>query len=62
VAADKAYDTRGWVAAVRQTGITPHIVPNDFGCGGSAIGARTRRHRGYRLSHRKRQLVEQAFG
>jgi len=62
VAADKAYDTRAWVAAVRQMGITPHVVPNAFGLGGSAIDARTTRHPGYRLSHRKRQLVEQAFG
>ncbi len=62
VAADKAYDTRAWVAAVRQMGITPHVVPNTFGLGGSAIDARTTRHPGYRLSHRKRQLVEQAFG
>ena len=62
VAADKAYDTRAWVAAVRQMGITPHVVPNAFGYGGSAIDARTTRHPGYRLSHRKRQLVEQAFG
>jgi transposase len=62
VAADKAYDTRAWVAAVRRMGITPHVVPNEFGYGGSAIDARTTRHPGYRLSHRKRQLVEQAFG
>lgn len=62
VAADKAYDTRAWVAAVRQMGITPHVVANEFGYGGSAIDARTTRHPGYRLSHRKRQLVEQAFG
>jgi len=62
VAADKAYDTRAWVGAVRRMGITPHVVPNAFGYGGSAIDARTTRHPGYRLSHRKRQLVEQAFG
>jgi transposase len=62
VAADKAYDTRAWVAAVRQMGITPHVVSNVFGLAGSAIDARTTRHPGYRLSHRKRQLVEQAFG
>jgi transposase len=62
VAADKAYDTRAWVAAVRQMGITPHVVQNEFGYGGSAIDARTTRHPGYRRSHQKRQLVEQAFG
>ena len=62
VAADKAYDVRAWVAAVRRMGITPHVAQNEFGYGGSAIDARTTRHAGYRWSHRKRKLVEQAFG
>jgi len=62
VAADKAYDVRAWVAAVRQMGITPHVAQNEFGYGGSAIDARTTRHSGYRVSHRKRKLIEQAFG
>jgi len=62
VAADKAYDTRAWVAAVRRMHITPHVAQNEFGYGGTAIDARTTRHVGYRLSHRKRKLVEQAFG
>ncbi len=62
VAADKAYDIRAWVAAVRRMRITPHVAQNEFGCGGSAIDARTTRHAGYRLSHRKRKLIEQAFG
>ena len=62
VAADKAYDIRAWVAAVRRMRITPHVAQNDFGYGGSAIDARTTRHAGYRWSHRKRKLIEQAFG
>jgi transposase len=62
VAADKAYDIRAWVAAVRRMGITPHVAQHAFGYGGSAIDARTTRHAGYRVSHRKRKLVEQAFG
>jgi transposase len=62
VAGDKAYDTRAWVTAVRRMRITPHVAQNEFGYGGSAIDARTTRHAGYRLSHRKRKLVEQAFG
>ena len=62
VAADKGYDTRAWVRAVRRMRITPHVVRNAFTYGGSAIDARTTRHVGYRWSHRKRQLVEQAFG
>src|SRR5687767_5708088 len=62
VAGDKAYDTRAWVAAVRRMRITPHVAQNEFVYGGSAIDARTTRHPGYQLSHRKRKLVEQAFG
>lgn len=62
VAADKAYDTRAWVAAVRRMRITPHVAQNEFGYGGSAIDIRTTRHAGYRVSHRKRKLIEQAFG
>ena len=62
VAADKAYDTRAWVAAVRRLRITPHVAQNEFGYGGSAIDARTTRHAGYRRSHQKRKLIEQAFG
>ena len=62
VAADKAYDTRAWVAAVRRMRITPHVAQNVFGYGGSAIDARTTRHAGYRRSHQKRKLIEQAFG
>jgi transposase len=62
VAADKAYDVRAWVAAVRRMRITPHVAQNEFGYGGSAIDARTTRHAGYRWSHRKRKLIEQAFG
>ena len=62
VAADKAYDIRAWVAAVRRMRITPHVAQNDFGYGGTAIDARTTRHPGYRISHRKRKLIEQAFG
>jgi transposase len=62
VGADKAYDTRAWVAAVRRMRITPHVAQNTFGYGRAAIDGRTTRHAGYQLSHRKRKLVEQAFG
>jgi transposase len=62
VAADKAYDIRAWVAAIRRMHITPHVAQNQFGYGGSAIDARTTRHAGHRRSHRKRKLIEQAFG
>ena len=62
VAADKAYDTRAWVAAVRRMRITPHVAQNTFVYGGSAIDGRTTRHGGYPVSQRRRKLIEQAFG
>jgi len=62
VGADKLYDTRDWVAAVRQMHVTPHVAASVNRRGGSAIDGRTVRHAGYTLSQRKRKLVEQAFG
>jgi len=61
VAADKLYDRRAWVAAVRRMRMTPHVAQY-AGSGGSAIDGRTTRHSGYALSQRKRKLIEQAFG
>jgi transposase len=63
VGADKLFDTRDWVTAVRRMRITPHVAQYGTGRGrGSAIDGRTTRHVGYALSQRKRKLVEQAFG
>ena len=62
VGADKLYDTRDWVAAVRQMRITPHVAASVDRRGGSAIDARTWRHAAYSVSQRKRKLIEQAFG
>lgn len=61
VAADKLYDRRAWVAAVRRMRITPHVAQY-AGAGGSAIDGRTTRHAGSAVSQRKRKLIEQAFG
>jgi transposase len=62
VGADKWYDTREWVAAVRAMRITPHVAASVNRHGGSAIDGRTLRHAGYAVSQRKRKLIEQAFG
>ena len=62
VAADKAYDTRGFVETVRQMDYRPHVTQNVNRPGGSAIDCRTTRHESYRLSQRKRPLIEKAFG
>lgn len=62
VGADKLYDTRDWIDAVRTMGVTPHVAQNSARRGGSAIDGRTVRHAGYEISQRKRKLIEQAFG
>lgn len=60
--ADKGYDTRGFVSDLRCLSITPHVAQNLNRRGGSAIDARTTRHRGYTLSQRARKRVEEPFG
>jgi len=62
VGADKLFDVRDWIAAVRTMQVTPHVAQNSGRPGGSAIDGRTVRHTGYAISQRKRKLVEQAFG
>ena len=61
VAADKGYDTRDFVTALRGLHVTPHIAQHTTGRR-SAIDGRTTRHPGYALSQVKRKLVEQGFG
>jgi len=62
VAADKGYDTRGFVAGCRERRVTPHVARNTKRTGGSAIDHRTTRHAGYRISQRIRKKVEEIFG
>lgn len=62
VAADKAYDTRDFVADCRRLGVTPHVAQNIAHQGGSAIDARTTRHAGYFASQRLRKRIEEMFG
>ncbi len=57
--ADKGYDTSDFVADLRQKCVTPHVAAK---IKGSAIDGRTTRHEGYKVSQRKRKLVEEAFG
>jgi transposase len=59
VAADKAYDTKGFVAETRALGFTPHVAPNTRV---SAIDARTTRHPGHAVSQRIRKRIEEPFG
>ena len=62
VGADKGYDTKAFVQACREHGITPHVAQNLRRNGGSAIDGRTTRHPGYAVSQRKRKRIEQCFG
>lgn len=59
LAADQGYDTKGFVADCRRMCVTPHVAAK---VKGSAIDGRTKRHEGYKVSQRKRKLVEEAFG
>ena len=61
VGADKAYDTSGFVAAMREQGVTPHVAQNTTKRR-SAIDGRTTRHGGYGASQILRKLVEHPFG
>src|SRR5580692_10427690 len=62
VAADKAYDTKDFVAVMRELKVTPHVSQNEKRPGGSAIDGRTTRHAGYAVSQRKRKRIEEVFG
>jgi transposase len=59
---DKNFDTRDFVATLRENQIPPHVAQHATRLGGSAIDGRTTRHAGYAISQQKRKLVEQSFG
>ena len=62
--ADPGYDNKAFVEGARQLRVTPHVAQYRKGEGrrGSAIDARTTRHRGYQSSLRVRMRIEQVFG
>ncbi|MBE2887214.1 IS5 family transposase [Geobacter anodireducens] len=62
VAADKNYDTKGFVKAARTMKATPHVAQNTERNGGSAIDGRTTRHSGYAVSQKFRKRIEEVFG
>ena len=62
VGADKAYDTKDFVAECRNIKVTPHVAQNVRRSGGSAIDERTTRHVGYAISQKKRKRIEESFG
>ncbi|HEX6271491.1 MAG TPA: IS5 family transposase [Polyangiaceae bacterium] len=62
VGADRAYDTRGFVARCRDANVTPHVAQFENERRSSAIDGRTTRHPGYGVSQRIRMRIEQIFG
>src|SRR4051795_5019273 len=61
VAGDKGFDTAGFVAAMRELKVTPHVAQTPA-ARRSAIDSLTTRHSGYALSQRIRKRIEEAFG
>jgi transposase len=61
VGADKAFDTRDFVATVRELNVTPHVTKYENGRR-SSLDRRTTRQAGYALSLSRRWLVEKCFG
>jgi len=61
IGADKSYDTRKFVRAMRRLKVTPHVAQNTTKRS-SAVDHRTTRHPGYEISQRKRKLIEEIFG
>jgi hypothetical protein len=62
IAADKAYDTKNFVAVMPELHVTPHMSQNEKRLGGSAIDGRTTRHDGYEVGQRKRKRIQEVFG
>jgi transposase len=60
--ADKAYDTKEFVARLREMNVTPHVSQNNTGNRTSAIDGRTVNESGYQQSQKKRKKVEQVWG
>jgi transposase len=59
---DKGFDTRDFVAELREINVTPHVAQNTSNGRRSAIDGRTTRHPGYAVSQRIRKRIEEAFG
>jgi len=62
VAADRSYDTQGFVADCRQLGFTPHVAQTTDIRRRSAIDRRTTQRGGYRASQIVRRRIETIFG
>ena len=61
-AADKNYDPKGFVKAMRGLKVTPHVAQNTERRGGSSIDGRTTHHSGYAVSQRFGKRIVEVFG
>jgi hypothetical protein len=61
VGAGRGYGTSGFVQALRDPKVTPHVAQHTNGRS-SAIDERTARHKGGAVSQQKRKRVEEVFG
>ncbi len=61
LSADKNYDTKGCVDALRCANATPDVAQNTSNRS-PAIDGRTSRHSGYAMSQRFRKRIEECFG
>ena len=61
VGADKAYDTKDFIAGARTLNVTAHVQKNEKGRR-SNLDRRTTRHPGCALSLSRRWLIEKTFG
>jgi hypothetical protein len=61
IGVDNGYNTRDFIAELRECGATPHVAQNKSGRR-SAIDGRTTRHPGYAISLRIRKRIEEVFG
>jgi transposase len=59
--ADKGYFNNEFVSGLRRMRIKPHVAPKD-NWHIAGVDWRTFRHESFRISQRKRKLIEQAFG
>jgi hypothetical protein len=62
IAGDKDYDTKEFVATLRDLNLTPHVAKNEKRRSGSAIDGGTTLHDGCQISQRKRKGIEEVFG
>src|SRR4051794_36863412 len=62
VGADKAYDTKDFVAECRNMQVTPQVAQNRKGWGGRAIDEGKTRHDGYTIRQKKRKRSEESLG